>query len=1008
MIRYLVEASIPADLPVRVYPSTGERIGAVPRFGLVEAQLSGRTLNPCDESCKMEIEPLLEERGLSLRDLCSRPRAPKGAPKAKASPPLGETGITTDLVEAATRRLLAAAGMPAPLMAQALPEIIGARLADPDKTVLVAYTTSQYWIGATKQVKAGVKELQQMAKSAAIAELAPLVTDDEETQEHNMIALQRLATVTTSGELTRDGQSWPVFVGAETDVLVASAQSLERLPARYVLAPMPAILPSNNPQSFSASPGYPPELQERDYQRDQLEKQKVIRNGDMWEPALVLNSNPDAVNGPPITDDMGRVLGGNSRAMSMMRFAAREPAKYAEALRKALREHCAAFGLDAVHLDNDTLSAMMLVRVIVGQVDARTISRALNRALTLELGRGASSVTLGKLIPDDVLAELANDASDSTLREILRNNSRTIIAALQRSGFITPQNQPTYVTRTNELTTRALADIEDALTGLVVGSTELYNLLKPRLLSALQRVAPALLAVRDTPYAEDAQNAQAALVDATAWAGLDKQQLGDLVRQTGLFAAATPLALQNVQVARWVLWWLQAMRSPAVAAKAARQFVELATRPPDMFSSGGRDEPAMLRALGMLPFEEFATLEEDWTAYVRENLPFEGLKLDRTRNPRARGPAVARSGWLEVRSDDDVWTGTVAELKAANADDDVLHEELDAWLRGGTSQPLLVGGGASPLVEIRMLERAPNPGDVFTPPSEVQEAAALALAVRGSKPKSQRGGTAVGLARARDLAHGRPVSRQTLQRMKAYFSRHQGDKRSSTWSSQGKGWQAWHMWGGDAGQQWAQHQLRDANPDKDLPAARRKGRTFTAEDVHDAAPSDAGDMLEQVKRSQVSDLLRGVGGWALGSEDAETARLGALLRALADELNLAVRSTYRGLTQTDQGFAHLYWAHYPPTDPERFQVGMLAATRAAMRVATGDNAAALELLSPKRRPNALPGWAETLIQVARLVTALSAAGSAGVALNRSAMVDESILSAADNSPGDEGASTGRP
>ena len=39
--------------------------------------------------------------------------------------------------------------------------------------------------------------------------------------------------------------------------------------------------------------------------------------------------------------------------------------------------------------------------------------------------------------------------------------------------------------------------------------------------------------------------------------------------------------------------------------------------------------------------------------------------------------------------------------------------------------------------------------------------------------------------------------------MKAYFDRHEIDKQGSTWDEQGKGWQAWNGWGGDAGQTWA-------------------------------------------------------------------------------------------------------------------------------------------------------------------------------------------------------------
>ena len=99
----------------------------------------------------------------------------------------------------------------------------------------------------------------------------------------------------------------------------------------------------------------------------------------------------------------------------------------------------------------------------------------------------------------------------------------------------------------------------------------------------------------------------------------------------------------------------------------------------------------------------------------------------------------------------------------------------------------------------------------FTPPQGVQEAAARALEVRESKPESQRGMTPVGIARARDLKNGRELSPETVRRMLAYFTRHESDKEGATWSDQGKGWQAWHGWGGDAGFAFARRVVNQMN-----------------------------------------------------------------------------------------------------------------------------------------------------------------------------------------------------
>ena len=91
----------------------------------------------------------------------------------------------------------------------------------------------------------------------------------------------------------------------------------------------------------------------------------------------------------------------------------------------------------------------------------------------------------------------------------------------------------------------------------------------------------------------------------------------------------------------------------------------------------------------------------------------------------------------------------------------------------------------------------------FTPPEGAREAAKRALDVREGKPASQKGMTPVGIARARDLMNGVKLSPDTIRRMKAFFDRHEVDKKGSTWDEQGKGWQAWNGWGGDAGYAWA-------------------------------------------------------------------------------------------------------------------------------------------------------------------------------------------------------------
>lgn len=84
-----------------------------------------------------------------------------------------------------------------------------------------------------------------------------------------------------------------------------------------------------------------------------------------------------------------------------------------------------------------------------------------------------------------------------------------------------------------------------------------------------------------------------------------------------------------------------------------------------------------------------------------------------------------------------------------------------------------------------------------------------------------RGGTEVGIARARDIARGANLSPQTMRRMLNFFQRHEGNKSATGFSPGEDGYPsngriAWALWGGDPGFAWARKVVRqmDAREDK--------------------------------------------------------------------------------------------------------------------------------------------------------------------------------------------------
>lgn len=93
----------------------------------------------------------------------------------------------------------------------------------------------------------------------------------------------------------------------------------------------------------------------------------------------------------------------------------------------------------------------------------------------------------------------------------------------------------------------------------------------------------------------------------------------------------------------------------------------------------------------------------------------------------------------------------------------------------------------------------------FVPPATVRSNARRGLELR---KKHNRGGTEIGVARARNLANGDSISYDTIKRMNSYFARHEVDKKGEGWGKDSAGYIAWLLWGGDAGWSWARGIIR--------------------------------------------------------------------------------------------------------------------------------------------------------------------------------------------------------
>jgi capsid protein len=141
----------------------------------------------------------------------------------------------------------------------------------------------------------------------------------------------------------------------------------------------------------------------------------------------------------------------------------------------------------------------------------------------------------------------------------------------------------------------------------------------------------------------------------------------------------------------------------------------------------------------------------------------------------------------------------------------------------------------------------------YIPTDAMADNARRALEIREKKPMSQRGMTSVGIARARDLINKRPMSEDTVRRMKAFFDRHEVDKQGETWDEQGKGYQAWMGWGGDEGYAWSTaivERLNKQAEKKDLSVAAAEVQHQFARNT----PLAAEDWLDAVQKYRAKQM----------------------------------------------------------------------------------------------------------------------------------------------------------
>lgn len=160
--------------------------------------------------------------------------------------------------------------------------------------------------------------------------------------------------------------------------------------------------------------------------------------------------------------------------------------------------------------------------------------------------------------------------------------------------------------------------------------------------------------------------------------------------------------------------------------------------------------------------------------------------------------------------------------------------------------------------------------DGMTPTAEMARVAKQALAWRD---EFNRGGTAVGVARARDISNRKALSASTVRRMRSFFARHEVDKQAEGFSKGEAGFPsagriAWDLWGGDPGKAWANRMSEQMDNEKAvLDAADQTDVTKAAVEPTDAEVAAGAEIAKSDDEPQTDDVVK-----AVGDDESEVTR----------------------------------------------------------------------------------------------------------------------------------------
>ena len=206
-------------------------------------------------------------------------------------------------------------------------------------------------------------------------------------------------------------------------------------PAVYQILETADVKPSHQAlNNFRWSPGYPKEIQDRDYSNPNLPYQvKVFEKAAKLDPSRVISTAKTSVEGPPIiVGENNIVLSGNSRALSIIYASAKHPETYRNYV-DYLAAHAVTFGLspEAVH---KMKQPMLVRRIAVPPSTYKLFGSQANESPAMALDLIGTLQSVAKYIPDEIVMTM-DLGDEETLRAYIASSrgqrfAKAIMSAL--------------------------------------------------------------------------------------------------------------------------------------------------------------------------------------------------------------------------------------------------------------------------------------------------------------------------------------------------------------------------------------------------------------------------------------------------------------------------------------------------------------------------------------------------------------------------------------------------